>query len=233
MTSTSHQPAQILSGKEIISRQLANCSLSYAGDASRWRNKNALVPESQNTSIWITRLPAGVTYKELLGGIRNTGRVWSSFINKPEHHKGIHTAAAKVVFFEALAAQRFLAQCNGPDGTGLVIRGHKATSEAQTYSFLSTPPYATLPSRVLIIAGPPLVVHPPSLLRYFAARFFFWVDLIVPVVEAENLNIYEWRFGSFSCQAESAFMAVSRDVFFQQAGVTVAFGIDPCERFSI
>jgi hypothetical protein len=213
---------KILSGHEIIARQLANCSLNYAGDATRWRNQNVLIPDNKNTSIWITRLPKGVTYKELLGAVRNMGRVYSSHINQPEPHKGIYTAAAKLVFFEADAAQRFLARCHGPNGPGLVLRGYRATvchnrnkkSEDQTNPFVDT-----------------LLVHPPALLQYFAARFHFNLDVIVPVVEGQAFSIFEWRFSSFSCQAEAAFMAMNRDRFFGDAGVTVAYGIDPCDRF--
>ncbi|KAK0753700.1 hypothetical protein B0T18DRAFT_306292, partial [Schizothecium vesticola] len=193
-------------------RQLANCSLNYAGDATRWRNHNVLIPDNKNTSIWITRLPRGVTYKELLGAVRNMGRVYSSHINQPEPHKGIYTAAAKLVFFEAVAAQKFLTHCHGP---GLIIRRHRATacynrnrkSEDQTNPHADTQ-HSLPPSRILVIAGPPFFVHPPALLNYFAAQFYFEVEVIVPVVEGYTFSIYEWRFSSFSCQAEAAFMAI-------------------------
>lgn len=48
---TSGSP-HVLSGSEmIIARQLANCSLSDAGDANRWRNQNVLVPDDMYTAI--------------------------------------------------------------------------------------------------------------------------------------------------------------------------------------
>jgi len=225
----------VLSGNEIATRQLASFSPSYAGDTNCWRNQNLPVPDDMNTAIWITRLPQGVTYKELLGAVRNMGRIWSSHINRPEPHKGIYTAAAKLVFFEAVAAQRFLAYCHGP---GLIIRRNRATachnrnrkSEEQTNPHVDTQ-HSLPPSRILVIAGPPFFVHPPALLNYFAARFYFDVEVIVPVVQGHTFSIYEWRFSSFSCQAEAAFMAINRDRFLGDAGVTVAYGIDPCDCF--
>lgn len=231
---TSGSP-HVLSGSEIIARQLANCSLSYAGDANRWRNQNVLVPDDMNTAIWITRLPQDITYKELLGAVRNMGRVWSTYINRPEPHKKIYTAAAKLVFFEAIAAQRFLTHCHGP---GLVIRGHRATachnrnkkSEQQTNPHADTQ-HSLPPSRILVITGPPFFVHPPALLKYFTARFHFDIEAIVPVVEGKSFSVYEWRFASYGSQAEAAFLALNRDTFLGDVGVTVAYGLDPCDRF--
>lgn len=236
--SSASESLQILSGHEIISRQLANCSLNYAGDPTRWRNRNVVIPDNKNTSIWITHLPEGITYKELLGAVRNMGRIYSSHINQPEPHKRIHTAAAKLVFFEADAAQRFLAHCHGPHSPGLVLRGRRATvchnrnkkSEDQT-NRVADDHHSLPPSRILVIAGPPILVHPPALLQYFTARFHFNLDAIVPVVEGQSFSVFEWRFSSFSCQAEAAFMAMNRDSFFRDAGVTVAYGIDPCDHF--
>lgn len=153
---------------------------------------------------------------------------WSTHINRPEHHKKIHTAAAKLVFFEAIAARKFLAHCHGP---GLVIRGHRATaghnrnnkSEQQTNPHADTDTQHSLPpSRILVITGPPFFVHPPALLKHFTARLYFEMEAIIPVVEANSFSVYEWRFACFGSQAEAGSIALKRDTFLGDAGVTVA-----------
>jgi hypothetical protein len=40
-----------------------------------WPNRPADIHPEQNASLWNTELPVGITHNELLGAIRDTGRV--------------------------------------------------------------------------------------------------------------------------------------------------------------
>ncbi|KAM3441667.1 hypothetical protein MY4824_001445 [Beauveria thailandica] len=185
-----------------------------------------LTPE-QNASLWITNLPPDTTHHELLGQIRNIGRVWCSFINGPDGCKHT-TAAAKVVFFRPSAARRMLQHAAAPD-RGLHIRGFRAKVTQNRIKTGETVPRAGDDSRVLIVTGDACFVNEARLTEWFANLFVFQVDEVRQLVvdEESGLAVVEFRFGSFRCQAQMGKISLEKErpPWFERA----EFGEDPCE----
>ncbi|GKT48277.1 uncharacterized protein ColSpa_08458 [Colletotrichum spaethianum] len=202
-------------------------SPNYAGDATIARNQSAPIPDSQNVAFWITNLPPSVTCNELLGQIHGMGRVWACVISPPT---GNHiTSAAKVVFFELAAAQKFYAYCTNPQRR-LIIGGYVAhvclnrTKKAEE-------DVGGNRSRVVIIMGDPSFVNPRTLLRWFNNHFEYEIDEIITHVLNNEMGHIEIRFGSWRSQAEASRQAI-KAVYppgGEQSPVWVfRYGTDPC-----
>ncbi|KAK2054396.1 hypothetical protein LY76DRAFT_686655 [Colletotrichum caudatum] len=202
-------------------------SPNYAGDATILRNRSASIPDSQNVAFWITNLPPNVTHSQLLGQIHGMGRVWACVISPPT---GDHvTAAAKLVFFELAAAQKFYAYCSNPRRR-LIVGGHVAhvclnrTKKAEE-------DVGGNRSRVVIIMGDPSFVNPSTLLQWFRNHFEYEIDEIITHALNEEMGHIEIRFGSWRSQAESCRQAI-KTVYppgGAQSPVWVfRYGTDPC-----
>ncbi|KZL81730.1 f-box domain-containing protein [Colletotrichum incanum] len=202
-------------------------SPNYAGDATIARNQSAPIPDSQNVAFWITNLPPKVNCNQLLGQIRGMGRVWACVISPPtEHHV---TSAAKVVFFELAAAQKFYAHCTNPQRR-LIVGGYVAhvclnrTKKAEE-------DVGGNHSRVVIIMGNPSFVNPRTLLRWFNTHFEYEIDEVITHVLNKEMGHIEIRFGSWRSQAEACRQAI-KAVYppgGDQSPIWVfRYGTDPC-----
>lgn len=244
---------------EVASRLRAGCSPNYRGDHTLAANRPAAIPQEQNCSVWLSGLPPDITTHELLAAIRGAGRVYASHITPPGGR--YTTAAAKVVFFEAAAAQAFLRRCADAGGLPVVVvrprppataspdqqhpnphpHPHPAPADAAPRTCcwrarvepdrnrVAQPRAPGDHSRVLLIRGPPGLVNVPFLAAYFAQRFAYQVDEVIALVEGRCINVLEWRFGSYRCQAKWAWQAIGCDELFRREQVTVKFDRDPCE----
>ncbi|GJC80485.1 hypothetical protein ColLi_03323 [Colletotrichum liriopes] len=202
-------------------------SPNYAGDATIARNRSAPIPDSQNVAFWITNLPPTVTCNQLLGQIRGMGRVWACVISPPTKHHV--TSAAKVVFFELAAAQKFYAHCTNPQRR-LIVGGYVAhvclnrTKKAEE-------DVGGNHSRVVTIMGNPSFVNPRTLLRWFINHFEYEIDEIITHALNKEMGHLEIRFGSWRSQAEACRQAI-KAVFppgGDQSPVWVfRYGTDPC-----
>lgn len=184
------------------------------------------LPNAENCALWLTNLPPAVTYPELLSSVNGIGRIWCTFINKPDNERH-HTAAAKIVFFTPDAAQRLIMYAKA---TNMKIGG---LSVKMTHNRIKYERHMleTKASRVLIITGKSVFVNEQTLTQYFALRFVFQVDRVKTLIEAEDRSVLEYRFGSYRCQAQMGKMALERDrpMGFEK----VEFGLDPCEHGDI
>lgn len=219
--------------REHLNRELAAASAEDAGARGKFSaryfgmhtegNASAehISPE-QNCALWLRNLPPDITHAELLKAIRNVGRIWCTYINQPDfiNHS---TAAAKVAFFTAAAARKFLRYV---DNYGPLIRGRRIKADYNRIKY----PEKTLVSnltRVLIITGASWFVNPENLCQYFSQLFTFQVDEIITLVELDGRSVVEFRFGSYRCQAQMGKMALERQ---KPDGLEfVEFGDDPCE----
>lgn len=181
-----------------------------------------LAPE-ENASLWITNLPPDVTHHELLGQIRNIGRIWCCYINGPDGMKHT-TAAAKVVFFQPRAAQSLL-QHSITDG--LQVRGFRAKVTQNRIKTPATIPRGGSDSRVLIVTGQTHFVNEKTLSEYFGLRFVFQLDEVKELIKGGGRAVLEFRFGSYRCQAQMGKISLEKDrpLGFEKA----EFGEDPCE----
>ncbi|KAF5628775.1 uncharacterized protein FTJAE_8725 [Fusarium tjaetaba] len=200
---------------------------NYKGEHNT-RNASALsLTADQNCALWLTNLPPDVTHHELLGQIRNVGRIWCSVINEPDWERH-QTAAAKVVFFTPGPAQLLLSKSLT---RGISVRGFpvRVTHNRVKYGEQGVLGPA---SRVLIITGKSTFVNPSSLTKFFEERFVFEVDEITELIVQGDASkggrsVVEYRFGSFRCQAQMGKMALEKDR--PQGFEKVEFGEDPCE----
>ncbi|TLS25706.1 hypothetical protein PpBr36_07282 [Pyricularia pennisetigena] len=213
-------------------------SPNYQGDTSLANNRSANIPESESCSLFILGLPPTLTTTQLLGAIRDTGRVWASHINKPEPSRGHATCAAKVIFFERAAARRFY-EAHQPHNGGFVTDPASGLPPARVLwnrirSAEVGPPSTGASgdkSRVLLIYGPQRKISEKWLTDYFAGKMDFQIDRAfelardVNPVTGEIMVLFEYRFGSFRCQAEAAKMALARE---HKNEIQVWYGDDPC-----
>ncbi len=211
---------------EIQRRLHAGVSANYRGNHDLASNRSADILDTENCSLWLEGLPPNITTRELLGAIRNVGRVWQSHIVRPtEDHT---TAAAKITFFEASAAQTLIGGVGGQEPHRLAVGGHIATVVYNRQRVAQQ----TLPNnhtRVLLISGPPSIVNMDLLSAFFSSLFVYQLDEVIPVVPGRAISVLEWRFGSYRCQAQAAWEAFRRNPVFAAHGVTVRFDRDPCD----
>lgn len=246
-----------------VDRIAAGFSPRYRGDVLLRSNQSEDIPDDQNCSLFLVNLPAAVTTRELLAAVHAlgpTGRVYATHINAPEPARGHAGCAAKLVFFRRDVAHAFYARCaaqvaagvggggergsaeGSHSGPGLLVAGQMArvmwnrirTSERAL-------PSGADASRVLLIAGPPVLVNERALTAFFRARLEFQVDSVLTHVagrsddddgEEEGVHeggasaaVVEYRFGSFRCQAQAARLALLREA----PQVDCFFGSDPLE----
>jgi hypothetical protein len=64
---------------------------------------------------------------------------------------------------------------------------------------------------------------------YFSRRFRYETADIDVLVAGRVLNVIEWQFGSYRCQAQWAWRSIREDEFLQNLGVRVNFERDPCD----
>jgi hypothetical protein len=86
-------------------------------------------------------------------------------------------------------------------------------------------------TRCTTIAAPIDIVTVPNLLAFFSKDFRFEIDEIIPLVMGNAINVLEWRFGSYRCQAQCmwAWRKLREDPTFQSRNVRVKFEANPCD----
>ena len=198
---------------------------NYQGDASNPRNMSADIPEEDNCSFFITGLPSDLTMTELLGSLRNTGKIFQVTLNPPTGDFG--TAAAKVIFFRKEDARRFLHQTHR--ASGFRVRDVLAQVKRNRIRVAEQkPPYSDF-SRVVIIRGPAALVDMERSIRPILDERIRSYDIETYRAERVGRNEAELTicFGSCRAQAHGARIVIGREL--GRRGVTVEFGRDPCE----
>ena len=196
-------------------------SPNYQGEHTV-RNASARIPDELNCSLWITNLPGDVSYTSLLANIRGFGRIYATVINPPD---GKHeTSAAKVVFFERTAAQKFFVHANR---TTFRVGGRPGRVSWNRIKSCESAESADK-SRVLLFYGTPSVCNREYIVEFFASKFKFDIDGIFVRNRTDEWCRLEVRFGSYRCQSEAAKMALARDLVPTGHIWDVKFGLDPC-----
>ncbi|KAK3390817.1 hypothetical protein B0H63DRAFT_539275 [Podospora didyma] len=212
---------------------IAGFSPNYKGNPLLDRNRSAPIPAEHNCSLFIIGLAPDLTTRDLIASIHNVGRVYATHINGPEPDKGHMTSAAKVIFFERAAAERFynrhalsgfiIQNSQGPYYKGRVVWNRIRSAETDV---------GGRKSRVLLISGPPDFVNETVLRGYFSSKLTYQVEHVGtidydPAARGGPRRLIEFRFGSYRCQAEAARMALTREM--ADHGVICEFGHDPCD----
>lgn len=214
------QHSLLEAGETQVSAEQYGCSTNYRGDITIAKNRSAEIADSQNCAVWILGLPENVTHTELLGAIRNVGKVYCAVINPPT---GQHqTSAAKIVFFERHQAESFMALAlNGH----LQVMGREIRHVRWNKIKSARYPY-TENSRVIHVTGPRHLMDFKFFEGFFTRLFEYQLEGKQEVECAvSGMVTHEWRFGSLRCQAASAKTAIEREL---RGVFAVEWARDPC-----
>jgi hypothetical protein len=135
-------------------------------------------------------------------------------------------------FFAAAAAQTFLKRSNSAEQPSFIV-GNRRVCVRPDRNRVAAPSAPADHTRVLSIAGPKDLVNTANLSALFSAAFVYETDDVIALVTGKVINVLEWRFGSYRCQAEWACRMLRSDAAFRQAGVRVKFERDPCDRSAL
>ncbi|KAK6955897.1 hypothetical protein Daesc_003543 [Daldinia eschscholtzii] len=217
------KPSEQLTGAADGSRKTDRCNGNYRGDCNLSINRGTGVPEERNTSLWITGLPGSTTVPKFLASITKTGRVRSTVINGPNESTG--TAAASISFFRRKDAEVLY---NAIQQGRMVLEDMipRVQWNRNRIGEEDSPSYA---SRVLLIAGDPLVVNQDYLDGFFKSKFVYDIDDIidhgtVPGIDGP-ISRLEYRFGSWRSQASFARLALNLEL---RGFLLAEYGEDPC-----
>ncbi|KAK4200099.1 hypothetical protein QBC40DRAFT_265281 [Triangularia verruculosa] len=206
---------------------------NYRGNRLNVANYSMDIPTILNTSLWITGLPFDVTVHELLQCIRGFGNIFALHLNRPEEGTGHFFSAAKLTFFKAEAAQRFL---RSHERTGLVV-GNLTASVRPNRIKVAEGDHPDHYSRVLVILRPADVTNEEWVSHQLSTRGIYWdtddvFEYVHPVTGWVRL---EFRFGSYRGQSSQAYR-VLRGREARDRSIMVIFGLDPCasnEHFGV
>ncbi|KAF3014218.1 hypothetical protein E8E14_008251 [Neopestalotiopsis sp. 37M] len=210
-------------------------SNNYKGNPRLPGNQSADILEEDSCALWITNLnldPARA-YSQLLGAIRDCGKVYACFINCPDPMSGHSTFAAKLVFFDAGGAKKLRSRALRGE---FVVNGYVPVVRYNRIRTASQPPGPE--SRVLHIEGPSDIISQDKLDWLFNGNFQFETEDVRILSEDAGRRRLEWRFGSFRCQAASAKKLIEerrraargepRSILASWGHVNVFYGLDPC-----
>ncbi|KAK3390791.1 hypothetical protein B0H63DRAFT_557693 [Podospora didyma] len=212
---------------------MTGVSPNYRGNINIPRNLPADIPPEQNCSLFITGLPHDVTTHQLLNSFTNIGRVYSSHINEPKEHNGHYTSAAKLVFFERAAAERFYSAYGAHHGSFFILGNHSYQRARVVWNRIMAGPQVgpnyDHKSRVLRLSGDPTVINPEMLTNLFKEKLYFDIDEISILDWTPACQTVQYRFGSFRSQAEGAMIYLNTIA----PGLDVEYGPDPCDLWTL
>ncbi|KAH6690473.1 hypothetical protein F5X68DRAFT_70313 [Plectosphaerella plurivora] len=177
-------------------------SVNYKGDISNAANRSANIPDHLNCSLWIVGLYAGMTVSRLLHGVTlvgPTGKIFATVISDAQPDKGHNGAAAKIVFFDRVGAERLKAAIEAQRldnilGRRVRVSFNRIRSAPQVHSNLS---------RVLFIWGPRELVNHLRLHALFKDKVEYQTEAVVIHEDNADGAVIEWRFGSYRNQASA------------------------------
>ncbi|KAI1419027.1 hypothetical protein F5Y12DRAFT_721240 [Xylaria sp. FL1777] len=210
-------------------------SPNYRGDPTVISNQSADIPNSMNTSLWVTRIPHECTCYDLMETLRGRGKILQSGITRDSSL--YRDAAARITFFRHEDAENVKRAFNngslrmhlpqaGKGGKGFKLRACWNRVRVPEWKLEKRPGNACLPSRVVRVYGSEENVAPGAMQKYFSSVFCFELDRMIPLgTDVDGRVGYEYRFASWQNQADFAFMAVARD----KPMIKIEWGEDPCE----
>lgn len=217
------QPVKAIHPKTSITKSRGGTFYNPRQDAGR-------VANSQNTCLWIARLPDGCTLKDLFGALVGCGKIYSANISPADPF--YDHPAANVTFWDISGADKLMAKVRQglftiKSVTPLVTKNRfRGTSQKQSHR-----------SRVVVVGGPDTVVNRANLEGQIFEFAYELEDVITRVDHGWWLSL-EYRFSSVG-QAEDAVAAVRH--FKERTDIhpmmqedcnetKVRFGDDPCAK---
>ncbi|PVH82622.1 hypothetical protein DL98DRAFT_618941 [Cadophora sp. DSE1049] len=182
-------------------------SSKYRGDLNIPSNHSANIREEWNCSLWVTGLPVEVTYRELFSSVRNIGKIVAIVTNALiDEFSG---CAAKIVFFERQPAENLFALISSG---GFYVMGHLV--RRVSWNRVKVGRYCrSEQSRAIRITGPKELMDFDFFELFFKMRFTYDLDRRGEVECNEpDMVCHEWHFGSVRAQAQSAMLAIKREL---------------------
>lgn len=165
------------------------------------------IPENQNCALWVVGLPAEVTIKTLLDGIRGVGKVAATVVKSADANHP--TAAVKIVFFTRRQAQTLLVLA-----TNRCFQVLDRVITAVSWNQVKCGPYPHKEwSRAIKTTGPAEIMDISKLKGWFTNRFNYDLDRVmeVPCMIPGKVSL-RWDFGSARCQSAWAKAALEREL---------------------
>ncbi|KAI1073378.1 hypothetical protein F5B20DRAFT_574831 [Whalleya microplaca] len=208
---------------------------NYRGDPSSLENQGVNVPEEMNCALHLSNLPPGCTISDLLGAIRDVGKVYQSNVRPPT--KEYQTAAAKVVFWNREAVRKLMALSDeGKFTVGSYVPDIRMNDHPVTEQEPSPR------SRVVQVSGPKEIVQQEYLEEVFHKNFDYDLENVLTLYQHAQETRLEFRFSSYRCQASNAYKFILRASRMQEIEgvkfsdgeqthwrqVRAYWGVDPC-----
>ncbi|KAI0013779.1 hypothetical protein F4779DRAFT_613054 [Xylariaceae sp. FL0662B] len=133
---------------------------------------SALIPNEQNTSLFVTNLPPVCTVAMLLSSIRGCGKVYFTHINAPDERHA--TSAARITFWHRQGVNRLLEQV---DAGTFVVDGYVPSICLNRWQVLAQP--SSDQSQVVIINEPVAIVNHALLETTVFTGFFYNLEAII------------------------------------------------------
>ncbi|KAK7748484.1 hypothetical protein SLS62_008524 [Diatrype stigma] len=202
-------------------RKRLGMSLAYRGDPTLKANQSADIDDSKNASLFIQNLPPTCSYHEFLGSIRSIGKVQSTHITPPgDTH---NTSCAKITLYTRAAAEKLYKKIQAGE---IIIQGYRLRCVWNRIKVAGLGD--KWHSRVLIVVGREEELSRQLLDRVLDENLVYDIDEIIDHGKVDGLVQLEYRFGSYSCQAQFAMKAIQ--AHFDGRSVLAEFGyFDPCE----
>ncbi|KAJ8130132.1 hypothetical protein O1611_g3501 [Lasiodiplodia mahajangana] len=180
--------------------------------------------KSENTCLWIARLPADCSLKDLLSSAAGCGKVYSANISKADVF--YEYAAANLTFWDLAGLAKFIKKVRLGQ---FVIKGLRPTVNRNKFVGKSKDPSSI--SRVVVVAGSCTMIS-QAYLEHAIFTFFYELEEVISRLDFTGLLVLEFRFASV-IQAEEAVEKLS---CFK--GLTLAdgskvefhYGDDPCAK---
>ncbi|KAI1202084.1 hypothetical protein F5X97DRAFT_345969 [Nemania serpens] len=103
-----------MASNDLLPRTETGASANYRGDPTLASNRSAVIPDSKNTSLWVTGIPREcASYSDLMDLLKGSGRILAASINDAPSR--FRTAAATITFFRHVDAENVMRAMN--DGT--------------------------------------------------------------------------------------------------------------------
>ncbi|RYP39446.1 hypothetical protein DL767_002180 [Monosporascus sp. MG133] len=175
-------------------------SKNYQGNPWVAGNRSADIADDQNVSLFVQNIPADCSPPA----------------------DGHLTCCAKVALYTREAAVKLYDQISAGE---IVIRGHRLRCRWNRVKV--APRGEQWHSRILLIVGPESEISRERLDTCFVNNFVYNVDEIVDHGVADGIARLEYRFASYTCQAQFAYQTI-RSNFSKETYVEYGY-FDPCE----
>jgi len=206
----------------------APISNNYLGNRRLARNRSAPIVQNENCSLWMEHLPADVTHSEILGQIRNVGKIYQLHINAPNHNRT--TRAAKITFFTRQSASAFYQATRG----GFYVRPHSAPGASVEWNRVLVAEQVgrrALRSRVVVITGPTAFVNVHTIRGVLNSSndYYYNIDRVYQRTHGATYRTIQLHFSSCRAEAEGAVALLHRAIAANgMMGCRMTYGTDPC-----